>query len=89
MSDQPRTAEQARSDAQKILERAKGDSAFLDQLKNQPVETLQAAGFPLDEAQELSQEFGTGEVSGYMRCTYTCDRWTCIVSFCGNIPLTD
>lgn len=89
MSEQSRTAEQARAEIQKVLDRAKGDDAYLEQLKSQPVETLQAAGFPLAEARELSQEFGSGDVSGYARCTYTCDRWSCIATWCGNVPLTN
>jgi len=74
--------------AQSVLDRAKAEPDFLATLTANPVETLQSAGFALEDAREFSQELGTAEVEGYARCVMTCDRWTCIISLCNYVPIT-
>ena len=79
------TLEKVRQNAQEILDRAKQDEDFLHQLKNDPRETLRTAGFPDEGAIDFGLEISANdEVHGYMLC----DRITCIISWCGYVPLT-
>src|SRR5207237_9831051 len=73
-----------RAQVQEVLDRAQADSAYFEQLKNDPQATLVAAGVPAEATPDLIAELaGEDEVSGYMRC----DRYTCIfditMSTCG------
>jgi hypothetical protein len=93
MSDQNADLNTIRTQLNGVIERAKSDPAFLAQLKSDTVGTLQAAGIPHGAAGELSDQMGFdgGEVSGYMKaeCGYTCDRYSCIATWCGYMPLTN
>ena len=61
-----------------------------------PNETLRAAGFDGEALESLTRELSNSEVEGFMinrprplaDCTYTCDRYSCSITVCGNIPLT-
>lgn len=61
-----------------IVHRAKNDGAYLQQLRDAPVETLQAAGLSDDVIGEFLHEEGgpSAEVMAYMDCVFTCLR-TC------------
>ena len=77
--------EQIRGQVQQVLDRARSDSAYFDQLKRDPEATLVAAGVPSEATPDLIAELsGDDEVSGYMRC----DRYTCFfditLSTCGD-----
>jgi hypothetical protein len=75
-----------RDQAQDILARARQDEQFLSDLRSNPNEALLSAGFPQDAAIDFGLEIGAaGEVTGYGGC----DRWTCVVSLCGNVPYTN
>lgn len=83
--------EELRGKVQAVLDRAKEESSYLDELKQNPQETLVAAGIPEAATGEVAHELQLGsEVSGYMLCTGTCDRYTCIlhISACPYVPLT-
>lgn len=88
MSQSPITANTARIAAQSVLDRARVDPDFLAALSASPIETLQTAGFLLEDAREFSEELG-GEVVGYLPCRFTCDRFTCWVTKCGNMGWTN
>ena len=83
------SANDVRAAAQSVLDRAKVEPDFLAALTANPVDALQSAGFALEDAREFSQELGVSEVAGYMRCTYTCDRYSCWATWCGNVPLSN
>ncbi len=93
MSDQNADLDTMRTKLIVVIERAKTDPAFLQQLKSDTLGTLQASGIPHDAAGEMSDQlgFGGGEVSGYMKvqCSWTCDRYTCIATWCGNMPFSN
>jgi hypothetical protein len=75
-----------RDQAQEILQRARQDEQFLSELRNNPKEALRSAGFPQDAVIDFGLEIGASdEVTGYGGC----DRWTCVVSLCGNVPYTN
>jgi hypothetical protein len=79
------TLEKVRQNAQDILERARNDEAFLQELKDDPQAAISAAGFPEDGAFDFGRELGQeNDVQGYMLC----DRYTCLVTLCGYVPLT-
>jgi hypothetical protein len=82
--------DQIRGQVNGVIERAKTDAKFLEQLKNDTAGTLRAAGLPEAAANEASEQMGFGaEVSGYLKCTWTCDRYSCIVTLCGNVPFSN
>jgi hypothetical protein len=63
MADQ-QDAEQVRAKTKEIANRAKSDSSFAEQLKNDPAGTLKAEGLPEQAIGELTKQSG-GDVSGY------------------------
>lgn len=71
--------DQVRSQAQQIVERAKADTAFKQQLKGNPEGALEAAGFPNNHIGEFARELGgdQADVAGY--CSVTC-LVTCIIT---------
>jgi hypothetical protein len=76
-----------RGQARDILQRASQDEEFLTQLRSNPNDTLVSAGFAPDGIVDFGLEIGNGDdVTGY---GLLCDRWTCIVTWCGYIPLTN
>jgi len=82
---------QIRALTESVLERARNDEAYLEELRTDPVATLQAAGLDEVDAKQVGlDEFQFDEVSGFARaeCKYTCDRWTCKITLCGYVPLT-
>lgn len=89
MIQNPGSPAQARAAARAILSRAATEPAFLTALTSSPIETLQSAGFSIENAREFSQELTTGEVAGYRRCEFTCDVYSCYLTWCGDIPYTN
>jgi hypothetical protein len=72
-----------RRTAQEIVQRAKSDPDFIQQVKAAPEQTLVAAGLPAGVLPDFLTEQGyQAEVSGYARCTESCVDLTCIVSLC-------
>ncbi|MGH2410942.1 MAG: hypothetical protein ACRDGS_11325 [Chloroflexota bacterium] len=57
-----------RAKAEKVIDRAKADPAFREQLKADPTAAFEAAGLPSDAAQEVGREASGAEVQGYERC---------------------
>jgi hypothetical protein len=79
------TLEQVRHHAQDILDRAKQDDGFLQQLKSDPQDALNSAGFPDDGAIDFGRELGQdNDVQGYALC----DRYSCIITLCSYVPRT-
>jgi len=75
-----------RGQAHEILDRARNDAEFLSQLQSDPQATLRSAGFSDDGVIDFGLEVGEAdEVSGY----YACDRYSCIISWCWYIPVTN
>ncbi|HEY8285617.1 MAG TPA: hypothetical protein VIJ28_14635 [Chloroflexota bacterium] len=69
-----------RAKAETVIDRAKSDPAFREQLKADPTAAFEAAGIPSDAAQELAQESG-GEVRGYAMCIVaTCWFTECAIT---------
>jgi len=80
------TLDTIRGQAHAILDRARQDAEFLTQLQADPQATLRSAGFSEDGVIDFGLEVSEAdEVRGY----YLCDRWSCIVSWCYYIPLTN
>jgi hypothetical protein len=82
--------EHLRSTVQTIIDRVKTEEGYGAKLKKDPVGTLTAAGVDKGLAQYIAtEELNTddSEVSGYQRCSATCDRYSCWVSACGNISI--
>lgn len=80
-----------RATAESVLDRARNDEAFLTSLRNDPVAALAAAGLSDADAGQIGlDEWKLGEdTEGFRPCTWTCDRWSCKASFCGNIPYSN
>lgn len=83
--------DQIRTAAEGVLERARSDEGYRASVIADPVAALAAAGVPADAAEHI----GIGEwadanadAQGFMRGSGACDRWTCIISICPNIPYT-
>ncbi|HEY8285615.1 MAG TPA: hypothetical protein VIJ28_14625 [Chloroflexota bacterium] len=79
MSMNPQDIQELRAKAETVINRAKSDPAFREQLKADPTATFEAAGIPSDAAQELAQE-SDGEVRGYARCLATCWFTECAIT---------
>ncbi|HVC79197.1 MAG TPA: hypothetical protein VNL35_01685 [Chloroflexota bacterium] len=79
MSMNPQDIQELRAKAETVINRAKSDPAFREQLKADPTATFEAAGIPSDAAQELAQESG-GEVRGYAMCLATCWFTECAIT---------
>jgi hypothetical protein len=78
--------EHLRSTVQGVVDRIRTEEGFADILKKDTVGTLIAAGVDKDLAAYIAREELSGkpaEVSGYRRC----DRYTCWVSWCGDISI--
>lgn len=83
--------QQIRAQVQAVVDRAKSDPEYKQQLKSSPQETLRAAGVPdvaigylSAELTEGSEIAGQAEVSGYMMANQDCDRITCIITCCST-----
>ena len=81
---------QIRALTESVLEQARNDESYLAQLRNDPVATLQAAGIPEDAATYIGLEELQPEVVGFKpkECSISCDRWSCSVTICSNVPYT-
>lgn len=81
---------QIRALTESVLEKARNDESYLAQLRDDPVATLQAAGVAEDAANQLGVDELQPEVVGFRpkECTYSCDRYSCIVTICSNVPYT-
>jgi hypothetical protein len=79
----PSDAQRARQTAQGLLTRLNSDPAFKQQVEQDPIHTLTAAGLPGPGAEEFIRETGIGsEVMGYRECSESC--WiTCLVTHAG------
>ena len=80
-----------RGKLQQVLDQAKGDANFLTEFKANPQATLENGGLEAAAAKHIVDQelnFSGDDVSGYMRCTMTCDRWSCIATWCANVPYT-
>jgi hypothetical protein len=55
-----------------VVARAKGDGSYMQQIKANPRGTLLAAGLPDGMIDDVLREENAGDVSGYMRCWFTC-----------------
>ncbi|MGA7731972.1 MAG: hypothetical protein WCD37_11970 [Chloroflexia bacterium] len=76
--------------AHRILERAKSDPNYLEQLKSDPEATLAREGLSGPVVTQLIGEFGLVEVEGYcdFTCDYSCNTGTCQLTYCAHIPQT-
>jgi hypothetical protein len=63
---------QARATLDTISAKAKADPTYMSNLKADPRGTLQAAGLSDGAIDDVLREENTGDVSGYMRCWFTC-----------------
>lgn len=79
--------QQLRQQVQTVVERAKSDPEYKQELQSKPEETLRAAGIPEVSIGYLASELTNGsqgaaeaEVSGYMMAA--CDGITCIITCC-------
>ncbi len=80
-----------RGKIQQVLDKAKGDPQFLDQFKGDPETTLQNSGIDADTARYITNQelnFSGDDVAGFQRCSWTCDRYSCIATWCGYVPYT-
>lgn len=82
---------QIRALAESVFERARNDEAYLEQLRDDPAATLQAAGIAADAANQIGADELQPEVTGFKPkdCTFTCDRYSCIITKCGYVPLSN
>lgn len=83
--------DQIRAAAEGVLERARNDEAYRASLVEDPVSALVAAGVPQDAAERIGLNDWrdeNAETEGFQRWN-GCDRWTCVVSICPNIPYTN
>jgi hypothetical protein len=70
-----------RSKIQAVLDQARKDPAYMQQLSDKPVETFTAAGVEPTVAEEINNEInGEADVRGYRMCDYT----TCWISLCDH-----
>jgi hypothetical protein len=81
------TAVRARLDD--LLAKAKSDDTFAYSLEHETEATLQAAGFEGEALETITRELGGSEVEGFRACSWTCDRYSCWVTACGNIPMSN
>lgn len=65
---------QIRALIDEIAQRARSDGFYMQQLKDAPIETLQAAGLPDGAIEDVLHEgnLSDAEVTGYMFCVITC-----------------
>ena len=83
--------DEIRGKLQQVLDQAKGDDNFLNEFKANPQGTLENGGLDADAARYLVDQelnFSGDDVSGYMKCSMTCDRWSCIATWCNYVPYT-
>lgn len=93
MSAENRKPGDLRQVALNILEHARTDPTYLNNLKNDPETTLSAEGLTSEERRQLIGEFNLDEVQGYLNgcqftCDFSCDTITCQITSCANIPHT-
>jgi hypothetical protein len=77
----------ARAAADAVLDRARNDAAFSEQLRSDPATVLTAAGIDPGAAAQFGDELTAveaPEVQGYMRCTWG----SCWVTVCNAFPGT-
>jgi hypothetical protein len=84
---------QIRSLTESVLERARNDEAYLEELRTDPVATLQAAGLDEVHASHIGlEEFRPEEeVSGFAKsraCRMTEDGLGCFITWCTALPVT-
>jgi hypothetical protein len=81
---------ETREIAYRILERAKSDPNYLEQLKGDPEATLTQEGLSGPVVSQLIGEFGLVEVEGYcdFTCEYSCNYGTCQITACAYVPAT-
>jgi hypothetical protein len=73
-------AQQMREKGLAILERLQSDSAFKQQVEQDPKGALSAAGIPDRAVEDFMREASVaGDVQGYMMCDHTCD-WSCFIT---------
>jgi hypothetical protein len=88
-----------------LIEQARNDDALLSRFREDTTAVLIEAGIPDDTATLLAEhDLGFAEagsdVAGYMRggnntivaggyCHFTCDEYSCQISICNMIPLTN
>jgi len=83
--------DQIRAAAESVLEQARNDEGFRASLVEDPVSALVAAGVPQDAAERIGLNDWrdeNAETEGFQKWN-GCDRWTCVVSLCPNIPFTN
>lgn len=84
MADQVSDSQEAqdvRAKTKAIAERAKSDSSFAQQLKDDPINTLKAEGLPEKAIGELASKATGGDVSAYtIYAEYTCYYVTDLVT---------
>jgi hypothetical protein len=69
----PQDFEQVRAKVGEIAAKAKGNPTYLQELRDNPRQTLVAAGLPDGAVDDvLREEGGLGDVQGYMKCWLTC-----------------
>ena len=73
-------SDDVRERAESLIARASADETLLEQLRSDPGAVLSAEGFSGEALDTLSSEISGADVQGFRRC----DRYTCIVSICGN-----
>jgi len=74
-----------------VLERARNDEAYLEEFRNDPITTLQAAGLDDAQAEHLGLELTGDEVSGFAKpryCRVTEDGLGCWITICTGFPYT-
>jgi hypothetical protein len=73
-------AQQMRDKGRAILERLQSDSAFKQQVEQDPKGALSAAGIPDRAVEDFMREASVaGDVQGYRMCDMTCD-WSCFIT---------
>jgi hypothetical protein len=77
---------------QQVLDNARNDPQFWEQFKGDPEGTFKNAGVDADMAhyivnQELN--FSGDDVGGFLKCTFTCDRYSCLATWCGYVPYSN
>jgi hypothetical protein len=85
-NDEDLSLEEVRGRADVVLDRARSDADFRQRLRSDPRRTLSDAGIPEGALADLGMEL---HVIPFDRCNYTCDRYSCIVTWCGYIPLSN
>lgn len=78
-------AQAVREKAREIGQRAKNDPQFMQEIKQDPMATLEKAGLSQGVAGDIVREEEGTEVSGYLRsvsdgCTLTCVSTTCCIT---------